>query len=331
MILVTGGNGYIGSHVVVELLQANYKVIVIDDFSNSLESVSRAVSKITGSNLDVVKGSILDTDLVYKVFKNNKIEAVIHFAAKKSVSDSVKSPHKYFTANISGLINLTNVMNNMNCRNLIFSSSATVYSPNSKMPLNELSEVSPTSPYGTSKVMGEQILKDLVNHLGWDVVILRYFNPVGAHESGLIGENSTTGHSNLMPIICDVATKKLPCLNIYGNDYDTPDGTGIRDYIHVNDLSRAHIDGLNYCLENQGLEIFNVGTGNGLSVLEVITKFETVNSIHIEKIFTPRRVGDVAISYADPSKIKRKLGWQVKFNLDDMVRSSWQWYQRGLQ
>ena len=275
-----------------------------------------------------------DLDEIFQKAKiaNQQIEAVIHFAGLKSISESTSKPLEYWDNNLTGTINLLKIMNKFNCKTIVFSSSASIYQISNKQSLFEDDLINPLSVYGETKFTIEKILSNIYcSSKDWRIANLRYFNPISSHESGLIGENSTTVHSNLMPVICDVATKKLPRLHIYGNDYDTPDGTGVRDYIHVTDLSSAHIDCLRYCLDNNDLEIFNVGTGTGISVLEVVSKFEAVNSIHIEKIFTERRVGDVAISYADPSKIKRVLGWQVKYNLDDMVRSSWLWRQRGLQ
>ena len=329
-ILVTGGTGYIGSHTVVELLNEDYEVVVIDDLSNSkIETVDR-IKLITGKDFKFYEGDIRDKGLLTKIFKENEIECVIHFAGYKAVGESVKLPLKYYDNNIGGTINLLEVMNEFNCKKIVFSSSATVYGKPERLPIVEDSKLETNCPYGNTKLMIEYILKDLYNSdNSWRVVLLRYFNPIGAHESGLIGEDPNDIPNNLMPYIMKVAMGELPILNIFGDDYDTVDGTGVRDYIHVVDLSVGHIKALEKIEKNPGLFIYNLGTGKGSSVLEVINTFEKVNGVKINYKITDRRPGDIDACYADVEKAKKELGFVAKYDLEKMCKDSYNFIKKA--
>ncbi len=323
-ILVTGGCGYIGSHTCVELLNNNYEVVIIDNLSNSKESVIDSIKDITGKDVKFYKGDVCDKDLVTRIFKENKIDAVIHFAGLKAVGESVKKPLLYYRNNIDSTINLCEVMNEFNCKKIIFSSSATVYGNPEALPITEDMRVgNTTNPYGTSKLFIEHILEDLyISDNDWSITLLRYFNPIGAHKSGLLGEDPNGIPNNLMPYIVKVACGELPCLSVYGNDYNTKDGTGVRDYIHVVDLARGHVKALDK-INNIGVNIYNLGTGNGYSVLEMINAFENVNKIKVNYKIVDRRPGDIDACYADCSKAYKELGWKAELDLNDMVSSSY--------
>ncbi len=325
-VLVTGGAGYIGSHTVVELLAAGYEAVIVDDFSNSSPEVLERLESITGVKIPFYRGSIADKDFMNCVFEENQINAVIHFAAYKAVGESVQEPLKYYKNNVGGTIALLEVMMEHQVKHIIFSSSATVYGMNNLSPLTEDLPTSATNPYGYTKLMMEQILTDLaLANSSWSVTNLRYFNPIGAHESGLIGEAPNGIPHNLMPYITQVAVGNLQELSVFGNDYDTHDGTGVRDYIHVVDLAKGHVLALKHNLENKGVAIFNLGTGIGYSVLDMVKAFENVNSVKVPYTIKDRRPGDVATCYADASKANDILGWKAEKNLQDMMRDSWRW------
>lgn len=325
-ILITGGAGYIGSHTTVELLNAGFDVVLADDFSNSSPAVLERLEKITGKKFPFYQGSILDTDFLDKVFTNEDIELVIHFAAFKAVGESVQKPLKYYKNNISGTITLLEKMKEYDVKNIVFSSSATVYGTNNPSPMTEDMPTSAINPYGYTKLMMERILTDVAaSDSSWSVTNLRYFNPIGAHESGLIGELPNGIPNNLMPYITQVAIGKLPELNVFGDDYPTPDGTGVRDYIHVLDLASGHLAAVKYNLSHKGAEIFNLGTGHGYSVLDLVKTFEGENKVAIPYRIQGRRAGDIATCYASPEKAKEVLGWEAKKTLKDMVRDSWRW------
>ena len=324
-ILVTGGTGYIGSHTCVELLKNGYEVIIIDNLCNSKKEVVDNIEKITNKQVQFVEGDVRDKDLLRTIFKNNKIAAVIHFAGLKAVGESVEKPLLYYQNNLDSTLNLCEIMNEFNVKKLIFSSSATVYGNPVKLPITEDMEVGKTTnPYGTSKYFLERILSDLyISDEDWSITLLRYFNPVGAHESGLLGEDPNGIPNNLMPYIVKVATNELECLSVFGNDYDTPDGTGVRDYIHVVDLARGHVMAIDKILNTTGVNIYNLGTGAGYSVLDLVNTFEKVNGIKINKKIVGRRAGDIAACYADSTKAYKELGWKAELNLEDMVKSSY--------
>ena len=324
-ILVTGGTGYIGSHTCVELLNNGYEVIVLDNFSNSKIDVLDKINKITGKSVKFYEGNMIDRDILEKIFTENDIDAVIDFAAYKAVGESVKKPVEYYTNNVSTVLVLLDVMNKHNCKNIVFSSSATVYGTPDVVPITEECKTGgTTNPYGTSKLFVEQILKDLYKADNeWNIVILRYFNPIGAHESGLIGEEPNGIPANLMPYISKVASGKLECLSVFGNDYDTKDGTGVRDYIHVVDLARGHIKAIEKISRDKGLFIYNLGTGVGYSVLDIINAFEKANGIKINYKIAPRREGDIAICYSDPTKALNELGFKTTKTIEDMCRDAW--------
>ncbi len=324
-ILVTGGTGYIGSHTCVELLKNGYEVVIIDNLCNSKKEVVDNIEKITNKQVQFVEGDVRDKDLLRTIFKNNKIAAVIHFAGLKAVGESVEKPLLYYQNNLDSTLNLCEIMNEFNVKKLIFSSSATVYGNPVKLPITEDMEVGKTTnPYGTSKYFLERILSDLyISDEDWSITLLRYFNPVGAHESGLLGEDPNGIPNNLMPYIVKVATNELECLSIFGNDYDTPDGTGVRDYIHVVDLARGHVMAIDKILNTTGVNIYNLGTGAGYSVLDLVNTFEKVNGIKINKKIVGRRAGDIAACYADSTKAYKELGWKAELNLEDMVKSSY--------
>ena len=329
-ILVTGGAGYIGSHTTVELLAAGHEVIILDDFSNSSPKVLDRLKTITGKNIAFYEGSILDKPFLNKIFKENNIEAVIHFAAFKAVGESVKEPLKYYHNNITGTISLLEVMAENKVKNIVFSSSATVYGMNNISPLTEDMPTSATNPYGYTKVMMEQILNDVAfADKEWSVTNLRYFNPIGAHESGLIGEAPNGVPNNIMPYITQVAVGKLQELSIFGDDYDTPDGTGVRDYIHVIDLAKGHVLALKDNLATTGSHVYNLGAGQGYSVLDLVKTFEKENNVTIPYTIKPRRAGDIATCYANSNKAKEVLGWTAQKTLADMVRDSWRWQSQN--
>lgn len=325
-IFVTGCTGYIGSHTCVELLDGNYNVVGLDNFSNSKSSVLDNITKITGKSIKFYEGNMLDKALLDKIFSENEIDAVIDFAAFKSVGDSVSKPIEYYVNNVSSVLTLLSVMKNHNVKALVFSSSATVYGDSKIMPITEECKIGgTTNPYGTSKLYCEGILQDLYkSDNDWNICIFRYFNPVGAHKSGLIGEEPNGIPANLMPFISKVATKELEILSVFGNDYDTPDGTGVRDYIHVVDLAKAHVKGIERLdMDKKGMHIYNLGTGKGYSVLEMIKAFESANGVEVPYKIVGRRPGDIATCYADPSKAERELNWKAELGLKDMCRDAY--------
>ncbi|MBS4197569.1 UDP-glucose 4-epimerase GalE [Lederbergia citri] len=329
-VLITGGAGYIGSHTCVELLQAEYDIIVLDNYKNSHPESLKRVSHITGRGFKVYQGDLMNEDIIEKVFSENKIEAVIHFAGLKAVGESVQIPLMYYECNISGTVKLCNVMRKYNVKNLVFSSSATVYGMPERIPISEDSALRAQSPYGRTKQMIEEILRDLyTSDENWSIALLRYFNPIGAHESGLIGEAPNGIPNNLMPYITQVAIGKLKELNIFGNDYPTKDGTGVRDYIHVVDLAKGHLKALEKVTRTTGVEAYNLGTGKGYSVLEIVEAFEKAANLKIPYKITERRKGDIAICYADPSKAERELGWTAEKDIEEMCRDSWRWQSRN--
>ena len=324
-ILVTGGAGYIGSHTCVELQNAGYDVVVLDNLSNASEKSLDRVEALTGKKVTFYKGDILDRDILNKIFAEQKIDSCIHFAGLKAVGESVAKPWEYYNNNIAGTLTLVDVMRQNGCKNIIFSSSATVYGDPAEIPITEnCPKGQCTNPYGWTKSMLEQILSDIYKADNeWNVILLRYFNPIGAHPSGTMGENPNGIPNNLMPYIARVAAGKLPCLSVYGDDYPTPDGTGVRDYIHVCDLAVGHIKALQKLDSIQGAEVYNLGTGKGSSVLDVVKAFEKASGVKINYKIAPRRPGDIAECYADATKAKEELGWEAKYTLDDMCRDSW--------
>lgn len=326
-VLVTGGTGFIGSHTVVELIKAGYDVVIVDDFSNSKPLVLDRVEEITGIRPKFYEVNVLDYDNLSAVFEKESIDSVIHFAAFKAVGESVEKPLEYYHNNLGGLISVLQVMSDHNVKKIVFSSSATVYGMDNISPLKENLPTSATNPYGYTKVMNEQILRDVaVSDSEWSIILLRYFNPIGAHESGLIGEDPQGIPNNIMPYITQVAIGKLEHLNVFGDDYDTPDGTGVRDYIHVVDLAKGHVDAINFALNSKGgVETINLGTGEGYSVLDLAKTFSEVNGVEIPYKITARRAGDIATCYADPSYAKELLGWEATKDLADMCRDSWNW------
>ena len=326
-ILLTGGAGYIGSHTAVELIESGYNVIIADDLSNSDSSVIDKIGQITGKRPLFYEGDVADHAFLEKVFCDNDIDAVIHFAGFKAVGESVEKPIEYYRNNLDTTLTLLEVMRKHGCKDLIFSSSATVYSQVEEMPLTEESgPLCCSNPYGWTKYMIEQILKDVcVADQEMSVVLLRYFNPIGAHESGLIGEKPNGIPNNLMPYITQVAEGIRPKLNVFGNDYHTPDGTGVRDYIHVVDLARGHVAAVGYVAEHDGCEVFNLGTGHGYSVLELVKTFEKVNGVAVPYEIIGRRAGDIATCYADASKAERLLGWKAELGIEDMCKDAWRW------
>lgn len=332
-ILVTGGAGYIGSHTCVELLNAEYKVIVLDNLSNSSVEALKRVEELTGKSLDFVEGDIRDAEVLDRIFAQHKIDAVIHFAGLKAVGESQQIPLIYFDNNIAGSISLLNAMQRAGVFNLVFSSSATVYGEDHPSPLNEeMPTGMPTNNYGYTKLIVEQLLQKLsAADERWSVALLRYFNPVGAHPSGRIGEDPQGIPNNLMPYVTQVAVGRREKLSIYGNDYDTVDGTGVRDYIHVVDLANAHLCALNNRLQNNGCRAWNIGTGKGCSVLEVKNAFEQVNGVAVPFEFAPRRPGDVATCFADNRRAVIELGWTAQYGLEEMLRDSWNWQQQNPQ
>ncbi len=323
-ILVTGGTGFIGSHTCVELLANGYEIVIADNLSNSKEAVTDRIEKISGKKVVFSKVDVCDYDALSEVFKENEIDAVIHFAGLKAVGESVQKPLEYYTNNIYGTLVLLKVMREYNCKRIVFSSSATVYGMNNKAPYTEDMPTSATNPYGYTKVMIEQILRDVcVADKDFSAVALRYFNPIGAHSSGLIGEDPNGIPNNLVPYIAQVASGRLKQLSVYGNDYDTPDGTGVRDYIHVMDLASGHVCAIDYAMKNKGFEPVNLGTGKGSSVLEVVSAYEKACGKPIPKKITSRRAGDIATCYADASKAKRVFNWEAKSDIEQMCADSW--------
>jgi UDP-glucose 4-epimerase len=326
-VLVTGGAGYIGSHTCVELLGAGYDLVVVDNFSNSKLAALARVQQIAGKSLAFHQADVRNRDALREVFKQHSIQAVIHFAGLKAVGESTQQPLRYYDNNVSGSVALCEVMTEHGVRNLVFSSSATVYGEPQAMPIKESFPVGgTTNPYGTSKLMVEQILRDLqVADSAWRIGILRYFNPVGAHESGLIGEDPNGIPNNLMPFIAQVAVGRREFLSVFGDDYPTQDGTGVRDYIHVVDLAKGHLAALDYLANNEGLLTVNLGTGQGYSVLDMVKAFEKASGRTIKYQIVARRSGDIACSYADPAMAKEKLGWSAELGIDRMCEDSWRW------
>ena len=330
-VLVTGGAGYIGSHTCVELLNEGYGVVVIDNLCNSNAKSLDRVKELTGKDLKFYEGDVRDEALLRKIFAENEIGCVIHFAGLKAVGESVSIPWKYYDNNLNSTLVLTKVMEEVGMKNIIFSSSATVYTADNEMPLKETSRTGGcTNPYGWTKYMTEQILTGMANaDKEWGIVLLRYFNPIGAHESGRIGEDPRGIPNNLMPYITQVAIGRREQLSVYGNDYDTHDGTGVRDYIHVVDLARGHVAAVKYVMNNKGVEVFNLGTGVGYSVLDMVKTFRDVNNVALPYVIAERRPGDIATCYADPAKSAEKLGWKAEKTLADMCRDSWNWQSKN--
>lgn len=331
-ILLPGGAGYIGSHTAVELLNKGREIVIIDNFSNSNPTILEKIKKITGKDFKFYEMDYLNKAELEKVFEENKIDAVMNFAGFKAVGESVKKPLEYYKNNISGALVLLETMRKYNCKKFIFSSSATVYGEPERIPLTEDCKTGgTTNPYGTTKLFIEQILKDLyVSDNSWDICILRYFNPVGAHASGLIGEEPQGIPNNLMPYVVRVAAGKLEQLSVYGNDYETHDGTGVRDYIHVVDLAKGHIKALEKLeKEGKGLFIYNLGTGKGYSVLDMVKAFEKSTGKKVAYKIAPRRAGDIATCYSDPTKAKEELGWKATKTLDEMCKDSWNFINKG--
>lgn len=324
-ILLTGGAGYIGSHTIIELVKAGHDVVVIDNLYNSKEEAIKRVESITGTTIPFYKVDVRDRGALEIIFSDNKIDAVINFAGLKAVGESVVKPLEYYENNMNGVFVLVDVMRNHGCKNIIFSSSATVYGDPAIIPITEECPKGVcTNPYGWTKSMLEQVLSDVqkADH-EWNVVLLRYFNPIGAHESGLIGENPNGIPNNLMPYITQTAVGIRKELGVFGDDYDTHDGTGVRDYIHVVDLAAGHVAALKAIVQKKGLSIYNLGTGHGYSVLDVVKAFEKVNGVPVPYTIKPRRPGDIATCYCDPSKAKEELGWEAKFGIEEMCRDSW--------
>lgn len=326
-ILVTGGAGYIGSHTCIELLNSGYEVVVVDNLYNSSEKAIQRVEEITGRKVSFYKADILDKEALNEIFDKESIDSVIHFAGLKAVGESVAKPLEYYHNNMTGTFILCDVMRNHNVKNIIFSSSATVYGDPAFIPITEeCPKGKITNPYGQTKGMLEQVLTDLnVADSEWNVVLLRYFNPIGAHKSGLIGEDPKGIPNNLVPYIAQVAVGKLECLGVFGDDYDTPDGTGVRDYIHVVDLAVGHVKALKKIQDKAGVCIYNLGTGNGYSVLQVMKAFEKASGKPIKYQVKPRRLGDIATCYADAAKAKAELGWEAERGIEEMCEDSWRW------
>ncbi len=326
-ILVAGGAGYIGSHTCVELLEAGYEVVVVDNLYNSSQESLKRVEKITGKNVTFYEADILDKEALNKIFDAHEIEAVIHFAGYKAVGESVQKPIEYYHNNMTGTLVLCDVMRAHGVKNIVFSSSATVYGDPAQIPITEnCPKGQPTNPYGWTKSMLEQVLTDIhTSDPEWNVILLRYFNPIGAHKSGMIGEDPKGIPNNLLPYVAQVAVGKRECLGVFGNDYDTPDGTGVRDYIHVVDLAAGHVKAIDKLREKPGVEVYNLGTGNGYSVLQVVAAFEKACGHKIPYEIKPRREGDIATCYCDPKKAKAELGWEAKYGIDEMCEDTWRW------
>ena len=330
-VLVTGGAGYIGSHTCVELLNSGYGVIVIDNLCNSNPKALERVQELAGKALTFYEGDVRDEALLTKIFESHEIGCVIHFAGLKAVGESVAKPWEYYDNNLNSTLVLTKVMKRFGMKKIIFSSSATVYTAGSEMPLRETSPTGGcTNPYGWTKYMTEQILSGLATaESDWSIALLRYFNPIGAHESGHIGEDPRGIPNNLMPFITQVAVGRREKLSVFGNDYDTPDGTGVRDYIHVVDLAKGHVAAVKYAEHHAGCEVFNLGTGTGYSVLDMVNTFVGVNGVAVPYQIVDRRPGDIAVCYADPAKSADVLGWKAEKNLADMCRDSWNWQSKN--
>ncbi|MCC5940064.1 MAG: UDP-glucose 4-epimerase GalE [Balneolaceae bacterium] len=328
--LVTGGTGFIGSHTVLELLENEYQVVVMDNLRNSKKESLKRVESLTGKSAEFYKADLLDKPALSRLFAEHKFDGVIHFAGLKAVGESVEKPLLYYTNNVTGTLNLCEIMQLYDVKNLVFSSSATVYGNPDQSPLKENSSLSAVNPYGQTKLTIEFILKDLHDaDPAWNIACLRYFNPVGAHKSGDIGEDPNGIPNNLMPYITQVAVGKLEKLSIFGNDYPTPDGTGVRDYIHVADLANGHLKALEKLQSSPGLVTYNLGTGKGSSVLEVVHAFEKANGVNIPYQFAPRRPGDASICYADVSKAEQELNWKARHNLEEMCRDAWNWQTKN--
>lgn len=330
-ILVTGGAGYIGTHTVVELQQAGYDVVVLDNLSNSSEASLERVKAITGKPVTFYRADIMDREALEQVFAKESIDSCIHFAGLKAVGESVQKPWEYYENNIAGTLTLVDVMRKHQVKNLIFSSSATVYGDPAMIPITEeCPKGQCTNPYGWTKSMLEQILMDMQKaDPEWNIILLRYFNPIGAHKSGTMGENPNGIPNNLMPYITQVAVGKLKELGVFGDDYDTPDGTGVRDYIHVVDLAVGHVKALKKIEEKAGLCIYNLGTGKGYSVLDIVKSFEEAAGVKIPYVIKPRREGDIATCYADPAKAKKELGWEAQYGIREMCEDSWRWQKNN--
>lgn len=330
-ILVTGGAGFIGSHTVVELLNNNYEVVIVDNFSNSKKENLENIKTITNKDFGFYEGDVCDKLVLEKIFEENKIDAVIHFAGYKAVGESVKKPLMYYRNNIDSTLSLCETMNKYGVKKIVFSSSATVYLGDlKKISITEDMHLSTTNPYGSTKLFIEQILKDIyTSDNEWSIALLRYFNPIGAHSSGLIGEDPQGIPNNLMPYIVKVANKELECLSIFGDDYDTKDGTGVRDYIHVTDLALGHIKAIEKVSNGTGIDAYNLGTGKGYSVLDLVNTFSKVNSVDVPYKMVERRAGDIAAYYADPSYAKEQLGWEAKKGIDEMCRDAWNFVKKN--
>ena len=329
-VLVTGGAGYIGSHTVVELLNEGHEVVIVDNYSNSKPEVLNRIKQITGKEFTFYEADLLDKAALEEIFSKESIDSVIHFAGFKAVGESVAMPIEYYHNNITGTLILLDVMRANNVKKIVFSSSATVYGMNNVSPLTEDMATSATNPYGYTKVMIEQILQDVyVSDNEWDIALLRYFNPIGAHESALIGEDPSGIPNNLMPYITQVAIGKRPQLSVFGDDYDTPDGTGVRDYIHVVDLAKGHLKALESFYSLPGVGIYNLGTGVGYSVLDLVNNFQKANDVEIPYVIADRRPGDIGTCYADASRAEKILNWKTEKNLEDMCRDSWNWQKNN--
>lgn len=330
-ILVTGGAGYIGSHTCVELLDAGYEVVILDNLYNSSKKAVDRIEEITGKKVTLYENDMLDKEALEKIFSVENIDAVIHFAGLKAVGESVAKPLEYYKNNITGTLTLVEVMREHNCKNIIFSSSATVYGDPAFIPITEeCPKGTPTNPYGWTKSMLEQILTDIyTSDNEWNVILLRYFNPIGAHKSGMIGEDPKGIPNNLLPYVAQVAIGKLECVGVFGDDYDTPDGTGVRDYIHVVDLALGHVKALDKIKENPGVKVYNLGTGNGYSVLDVIKAFSKACGHDVPYQIKPRRPGDIATCYSDASLAKKELNWEAKFGIEEMCADSWNWQSKN--
>lgn len=329
-ILVTGGAGFIGSHTCVELLDAGYEVVIIDNFYNSKPDVLDKIRKITGKDFAFYEGDVCDEDVLEKIFSEHTIDAAIDFAGYKAVGESVAKPIMYYMNNLNSLLTLCKVMGRHNCKNVVFSSSATVYGDPASVPITEDFPLSTTNPYGTTKLFGEQMLRDIhVSDNEWSIAILRYFNPIGAHKSGLLGENPKDIPNNLMPYICKVASGELECLSVFGNDYNTPDGTGVRDYIHVVDLAKGHISALQAICNTHKVDAFNLGTGKGYSVLDIVHAYASVNHVEVPYKIVDRRPGDIAECYADTKKAEEELHWKAEKDLTEMCEDAYRFIQNA--
>lgn len=331
-ILVTGGAGFIGSHTVIELLERDVEVIIVDNFLNSKPEALNRIRKISGKDFKFYEVDLLDRAALDRVFAENSVEAVIHFAGLKAVGESCSQPLRYYHNNLTGTLILCEVMAAHGCKRIVFSSSATVYGMNNPAPFVEDMPTSATNPYGMTKVMIEDILRDVYKADNeWRVVLLRYFNPIGAHKSGLIGENPNGIPNNLLPYVAQVAAGKLPFLSVYGNDYDTPDGTGVRDYIHVVDLAKGHLKALEYIAKEPGVGVYNLGTGKGYSVLDIVAAFEKASGKSVAYKIVERRPGDIASCFADASRAKKDLNWEAQLGIDDMCRDAWSFTEKNPQ